>query len=129
MKRGLNTLKTNTPSRMWKYFSVQCYPISERTSFCLRLSRLRPLLSIMKMRKSVWCKWDDSDSGKPKYWQKNCHFADSHSCQLHTEFLSESHREHIYSLLGRSVTDIKQIMTVWFKNNIEHINTLEWRLS
>lgn len=29
----INTFKTNMPSRMLKYFSVQCYPISESTFF------------------------------------------------------------------------------------------------
>lgn len=62
--------------------------------------------------------------GNRSIWRKYCHFADIYSCKLHTKFPFESHREHIYSLLGRPVKAIKQIMTVWFKKYIEHVNTL-----
>jgi hypothetical protein len=62
--------------------------------------------------------------GNRSTWRKSCHFADTHSCKLHTKCPFESHRKHISSLLGRPVKAIKQIMAAWFKNYREHINTL-----
>jgi hypothetical protein len=63
-------------------------------------------------------------AGNRSTWRKSCHFADTHSCKLHTKFPFEPYRERISSLLGRQVKAIKQIMTVWFKKFIEHVNTL-----
>ena len=45
-------------------------PIPERTLLCLKLSRLCPLLFLTKKQRSMWCKWNDSDSRRPKYLGK-----------------------------------------------------------
>jgi hypothetical protein len=63
-------------------------------------------------------------AGNQSTWRKSCHFADTYSCKLHTIFPFESHRKHIFSLLGRPIKAIKQITAAWFKNYREHTNTL-----